>query len=261
MILISLVLVVASAVALGWGIATTTDALVWGSLLAGLLAAVLVAASVVRVRRQVVESPAPPAPSAPAPPAPGFRSTDQDARAPTSWPWPAQPAEPAQGPARSGWTGPVAAPWSTPPPDAVPPVETPAGRGTPPPDTLAPDTSAPDTPAPDTLARDMPEPDEATATAEVAADRAAESGEEGEPPVEQVEIRDALRVAQLADEVSVVDGHPRYHLDGCPTLAGADPVPMPVSTARRAGFTPCGVCGPDRALLARARDRRHPTGD
>ena len=107
----------------------------------------------------------------------------------------------------------------------------------------------------------MPEPDEATATAEVAADRAAESGEEGEPPVEQVEIRDALRVAQLADEVRVVDGHPRYHLDGCPTLAGADPVPMPVSTARRAGFTPCGVCGPDRALLARARDRRHPTGD
>jgi hypothetical protein len=83
-------------------------------------------------------------------------------------------------------------------------------------------------------------------------------GDDGEPPVEDVPVREALRVAQLADEVQVVDGHPRYHLGACPTLTGAEPVPLPVSAARRAGFTPCAVCAPDRALLARSRDRRGP---
>jgi hypothetical protein len=87
-------------------------------------------------------------------------------------------------------------------------------------------------------------------------------------------VRDALRVAQLDDEVLVVDGHPRYHLAGCPTLAGADPaaggtragtgagtgagieaVSLAVSAARRGGFTPCAVCVPDRTLLARSRER------
>jgi hypothetical protein len=100
----------------------------------------------------------------------------------------------------------------------------------------------------------------------------------GEPAVEQVPVRDALRVAQLDDEVLVVDGHPRYHLAGCPTLtgaeagpagaeagaeagaaagaeAGASTVPLAVSAARRGGFTPCAVCAPDRTLLARSRER------
>jgi hypothetical protein len=80
--------------------------------------------------------------------------------------------------------------------------------------------------------------------------------DDGEPPVEDLPVRDALRVAQLDDNVQVVDGHPRYHLDECPTLAGAAPVSLPVSAARRAGFTPCAVCAPDSALLARSRDRR-----
>src|SRR6185312_11331767 len=103
----------------------------------------------------------------------------------------------------------------------------------------------------------------------------------GEPAVEQVAVRDALRVAQLDDEVLVVDGHPRYHLAGCPTLTGAEAgaeagpaggpaagatagpaagadagtVPLAVSAARRGGFTPCAVCAPDRTLLARSRER------
>ena len=71
-------------------------------------------------------------------------------------------------------------------------------------------------------------------------------------------VRDALRVAQLPDEVVVVDGHPRYHLAACPTLTGAGTTPLAISVARRAGFTPCAVCGPDSTFLARLRPR---TGD
>jgi hypothetical protein len=77
----------------------------------------------------------------------------------------------------------------------------------------------------------------------------------GEPAVEQVAVRDALRVAQLDDEVLVLDGRPRYHLAGCPTLTGAETVPLAVSAARRGGFTPCSVCAPDSTLLARSRER------
>ena len=72
-------------------------------------------------------------------------------------------------------------------------------------------------------------------------------------------MRDALRVAQLDDEVLVVDGQPRYHLAGCPTLggtgAGIETVPLAVSAARRGGFVPCAVCAPDSTLLARSRER------
>jgi len=73
-----------------------------------------------------------------------------------------------------------------------------------------------------------------------------------EPGVEEIPVSDALRVAQLADPVLVVDGRPRYHLAGCPTLAGRQPVALPVSAARRAGFTPCTVCRPDASLRARS---------
>lgn len=81
------------------------------------------------------------------------------------------------------------------------------------------------------------------------------AGGDGEPAIERVTVRDALRVAQLADEVVVVDGHPRYHLAGCPTLAGAATTPLAISVARRGGFTPCAVCGPDGTFLARLRSR------
>jgi hypothetical protein len=76
-----------------------------------------------------------------------------------------------------------------------------------------------------------------------------------EDGVEPVAVRDALRVAQLDDEVVVEDGRPRYHLAGCPTLDSAT-VPLPVSAARRGGFTPCAVCTPDGVLLRRLTDRR-----
>jgi hypothetical protein len=78
-------------------------------------------------------------------------------------------------------------------------------------------------------------------------------GPDDEPEVEDIPVPDALRVAQLSDPVLVVDGRPRYHLAECPRLAGRPSVPLPVSAARRAGFTPCAVCRPDATLLARSR--------
>ena len=86
---------------------------------------------------------------------------------------------------------------------------------------------------------------------------AAPLGGPDEPPVEDVPIADALRVAQLDYPVTVSDGHPRYHLAGCRRLS--DPTSeLPVSVARRSGFTPCGTCNPDRTLLTASRGRRPP---
>jgi hypothetical protein len=59
----------------------------------------------------------------------------------------------------------------------------------------------------------------------------------------------------LRDEVLVVDEHPRYHLGGCPHLAGGATFPLPIDEARSDGFTPCGTCSPDRHLAQRARER------
>jgi hypothetical protein len=239
-ILLSLALVVASAAALGWGIATTSEPLVWGSLFAGLAAAALVAGSVVRHRRRLASgeagtATAPSGPVMPAAPPPG------------AWPWPADAAGSGTAdaaPSRSGWTGPVG-PAS--PAEGVSGPRGPARTAEQPPaDAVA--ASVPPAVA-------GPTADQPDSPVEEPADPPAD---DGEPPAEDLPVRDALRVAQLDDSVQVVDGHPRYHLDGCPTLAGAEPVPMPVSAARRAGFTPCAICAPDRTLLARSRDRRPP---
>jgi hypothetical protein len=78
----------------------------------------------------------------------------------------------------------------------------------------------------------------------------------GEPPLEEVEVTDLLLVMDLRDEVLVVDEHPRYHLSGCPYLAGADTFPLPIDEARSDGFTPCGSCSPDRNLAQLARERK-----
>jgi hypothetical protein len=80
--------------------------------------------------------------------------------------------------------------------------------------------------------------------------------EDGEPPVEEVEVTDLLLVMDLEEDVLVLDEHPRYHLAECPRLAGQDPIPLPLDEARTDGFTPCGVCSPDRTMAQRARARR-----
>jgi hypothetical protein len=78
----------------------------------------------------------------------------------------------------------------------------------------------------------------------------------GEPPVEEVEVTDLLLAVDLKDEVLVVDEHPRYHLAGCVHLTGRTAVPLPHDEARTDGFTPCGVCEPDRHLADQVRARR-----
>lgn len=276
MILLSLALVVATATTLAWGVFASSDPLIWVSLAAGLGAIASVAGSVVRHRRHLVPeaipdagqqrtgstavgaasagvdpapSPTPtrPAPSAPAPPAagpvsppgtwPGVEPGTQPGSRPDtrSWPWSTSPPGAPETGDRPGWTGPVPVP--PPPADEAPaPVAAAEPRATP--AEQAAEAKAP--------AVDEPVDEPADEPAD-------------EPGVERVPVRDALRVAQLDDEVLVVDGQPRYHLTGCPTLggtgAGIETVSLAVSAARRGGFVPCAVCAPDSTLLARSRER------
>ncbi|MEV4720213.1 hypothetical protein AB0J94_23685 [Micromonospora noduli] len=74
-----------------------------------------------------------------------------------------------------------------------------------------------------------------------------------EPAAQQITAAEAARVARLLDAVEVVDGRPRYHLDGCPHLIGWQPETLPVAEAVELGFTPCAHCAPATALLADAR--------
>ncbi|MGH2217710.1 hypothetical protein, partial [Enterococcus faecalis] len=74
--------------------------------------------------------------------------------------------------------------------------------------------------------------------------------------VEEVEVTDLLLIVDLTDEVLVVDEQPRYHVADCRWLQGRSTIPLPLDEARTDGFTPCGVCRPDRTLAARAGARR-----
>jgi hypothetical protein len=78
----------------------------------------------------------------------------------------------------------------------------------------------------------------------------------GEPGEEDVEVTDLLLVVDLADEVLVVDEHPRYHLPGCPYLEGQEGIGLPMVEARADGFTPCATCRPVRHLADTERSRR-----
>jgi hypothetical protein len=73
-----------------------------------------------------------------------------------------------------------------------------------------------------------------------------------EPVAQQVSAAEAARVARRTDDVLVIDGRPRYHLADCAHLLGRDAEPIPVNEAVELGFTPCGLCRPDSALLAQA---------
>lgn len=74
-----------------------------------------------------------------------------------------------------------------------------------------------------------------------------------EPPEEDTDAGDLLTVADLADEVRVLDERPRYHLTACSWLAGRPTLGLPVQEARQLGFTPCGHCRPDSTLASKHR--------
>ncbi|NUT21651.1 MAG: hypothetical protein HOV77_20940 [Hamadaea sp.] len=74
-----------------------------------------------------------------------------------------------------------------------------------------------------------------------------------EPIAQRVPPADAARVARMSTEVLVIDGRPRYHVAGCVHLLGRSHEPLPVNEAVELGFSPCGLCEPDSALLADAR--------
>jgi hypothetical protein len=153
------------------------------------------------------------------------------------------PAGPATAGTSTAPAPPAAAPPAAAPPAAAPPAVAPsvaeAGEAAPVPPATPP-TGADDGRRRDATAAEAPAPPE----------------EWGEPPAEDVEVTDLLLVVDLKDEVLVVDEHPRYHLDGCAHLAGRTPIPLPVDEARTDGFTPCGVCRPDRTLAERVRARK-----
>jgi hypothetical protein len=279
-IVLSLVLVVVSAVALVWGIATGTPPLVWLSLAAALVSGGLVAASVARRRERLAldptGSPARPGDAATqtAPPPlvrPDAPSPPPHARPPYAGPPAsgAQQTRPGHADPASGAHPPVPPPAS---PAADPQAEAPqgapisagAGSGDPTSRSASPPHAGLEPADVPPGARPVPGAPSVPRNAPSSRPEAAPPGEagdalgadlEGEPPVEDIPVRDALRVAQLDDEVLVVDGHPRYHLAGCPALEGQS-TGLPVSTARRTGFTPCAGCAPDRTLLARSRERR-----
>ncbi|MBW4720100.1 hypothetical protein [Saccharothrix obliqua] len=75
----------------------------------------------------------------------------------------------------------------------------------------------------------------------------------GEPAEEDTDAVDLLAVADLPDEVRVLDERPRYHLTGCTWLADRPSLALPVGEARQLGFTPCAACRPDSTLAARHR--------
>ncbi|MEU4816398.1 hypothetical protein AB0G03_12155 [Micromonospora aurantiaca] len=78
---------------------------------------------------------------------------------------------------------------------------------------------------------------------------------DGDPPAEFLSTGEVARLVRLPDEVLVVDGHPRFHLPGCPHLVGREDEPLPVAEAVALGFTPCAHCAAATTLLTEARPR------
>ncbi|MET7393223.1 hypothetical protein ABZS66_06975 [Dactylosporangium sp. NPDC005572] len=72
-----------------------------------------------------------------------------------------------------------------------------------------------------------------------------------EPPVQASSAADVARVATLEADVFVIDGRPRYHVQGCSHLLGREHEPLPAHEAVELGFTPCSVCAPNDVLLGR----------
>lgn len=74
-----------------------------------------------------------------------------------------------------------------------------------------------------------------------------------EPGEEDVDAADSIVVAGLAQDVLVVDEHPRFHLATCTWLNGKSTMSLPAQEAVELGFTPCSRCAPSRTLASLAR--------
>ncbi|WP_222263797.1 hypothetical protein [Modestobacter marinus] len=213
---------------LAGGLAQGSATLQWGSFAASALAAVLLGLSELRRRRKArTDQPARPARRPEVPPA-----AEEPAFPPAQTAFPPSTVRPATGGSSS--LGRLAQPADdevvrrvAPPP--VPP-SSPALRRVTGPQSVAP--------------AGLPEPE-------------VPPGVGAEPPAEEVEFTDLLLIMDLTDEVLVVDEHPRYHLSRCPAVAGVPTIPIPLDQARADGFTPCGICTPDRNLAERERARRN----
>lgn len=123
-------------------------------------------------------------------------------------------------------------------------------------------TEAPEPPAEEPEAAAEPETDAAEASEAPATAEAAETAPEQdapprggppEPDEERADSEATAIVAELDDEVLVVDEHPRFHLDGCRLLDGNETIPLSAKEAVEYGFTPCGTCSPVSTLAERNR--------
>ncbi|WP_027944145.1 hypothetical protein [Amycolatopsis taiwanensis] len=101
--------------------------------------------------------------------------------------------------------------------------------------------------------RTATEPEESAGTPERAEVTPSGPESEDDPAEEESASEDRALVAELTDEVLVVDEHPRYHRTGCSWLAGRETIPISAKEARELGFTPCGRCTPDTHLAASHR--------
>ncbi|WNM37625.1 hypothetical protein RMN56_20970 [Micromonospora halotolerans] len=151
--------------------------------------------------------------------------------------------------------------WRQPPgPPVADVVDPPAAAYGPPADPFEPDPFEPDPVEPPAEPYSPPAPRgpsraEAPADAPTPTSPAPDGPFEGDPPTEFLTDGEVARLVRLDGEVRVVDGHPRFHLPGCPQLVGRADEPLPVAEAVGLGFTPCGRCAPATTLLAEARPR------
>lgn len=89
-------------------------------------------------------------------------------------------------------------------------------------------------------------------------DEDGDSGD-GQPGEEDTDAADLLVIFELADEVLVIDEHPRYHLARCRWPDHERAERLPVREARQLGFTPCDRCRPDTVLARKHRAGRATT--
>ena len=80
--------------------------------------------------------------------------------------------------------------------------------------------------------------------------------DDADPGEEDTDAADLLVVYELAQDVLVIDEHPRYHLANCLCCDQLSAERVPVREARELGFTPCGRCRPDTTLARNYRAAR-----